>query len=51
MSKLSDLQEQYNAMVEQAMRSMDNGVPLHPKFERELTALTKLIKSLGGKVN
>lgn len=43
-------QKQYDAMVKIAKQSMSRDVDLTPAFERELTQLTKLVKSLGGKV-
>lgn len=48
--KLPELQKQYDAMVKIAIRSMDNDVDLEPAFEKELYALMKVVKSLGGKV-
>ena len=33
-----------------ANSSMANGVELTPQFQRELLSLTKLLKSIGGKV-
>jgi hypothetical protein len=50
MSKLKDLQAEYNEMVKIAMDSIHAGIDLDPQFEKELTLLTKLVKSLGGKV-
>lgn len=47
---LPELQKQYDAMVKIAIRSMDNDVDLEPAFEKELTNLMRLVKSLGGKV-
>lgn len=49
-SDLPTLQKQYDQMVKIAMRSIDGGVDLSPAFERELTQLTKVVKSMGGKV-
>ena len=48
--KVSDYQKDYDAMVKIANSSIANGVELTPQFERELLALTKLVKSFGGKV-
>lgn len=50
MSKLDDLQIEYNEMLKIAMDSINNDVELDPQFEKELFLLTKLVKSLGGKV-
>lgn len=47
---LPTLQAEYNSMVEIAMRSIDADIDLDPKFERELTLLMRLVKSMGGKV-
>lgn len=49
-SDLPTLQKQYDQMVKIAIRSMDNDVDLEPAFERELTQLMRLVKSMGGKV-
>lgn len=50
MSKLNELQNEYNEMVVIAMDSLNAGVDLDPEFERELTNLMRLVKSLGGRV-
>lgn len=47
---LTSLQVEYDSMVAIAMRSIDAGVDLDPRFERELTALMRVIKSMGGNV-
>jgi len=47
---LATLQKQYDQMVKVAKQSLNNNVDLSPMFERELVALTKVVKSLGGKV-
>jgi hypothetical protein len=47
---VSHYQKQYDTMVKIAKSSMDNGVSLTPQFQRELLSLTKLLKSIGGKV-
>jgi hypothetical protein len=44
------LQKQYDAMLSIAKSSMANGVSLTPQFHSELLSLTKLLKSIGGKV-
>lgn len=49
MSKLDELQREYDEMVVIAMEALDNDLDLDPKFERELFALMKIVKSLGGK--
>jgi hypothetical protein len=43
-------QKQYDMMVKVAKQSLNNDVDLSPAFEQELLSLTKLVKSLGGKV-
>jgi hypothetical protein len=43
-------QKQYDQMKSIAMSSIQNDVDLDPRFERELLALTRLVKSLGGRV-
>jgi hypothetical protein len=48
--RLSDLQAEYDAMVKIAMSSIDADIDLDPKFERELTQLMRVVKSLGGRV-
>lgn len=45
---LKTLQEQYNQMVKIAYES---DFDLDPAFERELTALMKVIKAMGGDVH
>jgi hypothetical protein len=50
MSKLKDLQAEYNEMVKIAMDSINADIDLDPQFEKELTNLMRLVKSLGGKV-
>ncbi len=45
---LPTLQAQYDAMVEIAMATLDADLDLDPKFERELTALMRVVKSMGG---
>lgn len=50
MSKLNSLQQEYNEMVAIAMDSLNAGIDLDPQFEKELYALMKVVKSLGGKV-
>jgi hypothetical protein len=50
MSKLKDLQAEYNEMVKIAMDNIHAGIDLDPQFEKELTNLMRLVKSLGGKV-
>jgi hypothetical protein len=47
---VSHYQKQYDAMKAIANSSMANGVELTPQFQRELLSLTKLLKSIGGKV-
>lgn len=47
---LPALQKQYDQMVKIAKRSLDNNVDLSPAFERELLLLTRVVKSMGGKV-
>lgn len=48
-SDLPTLQKQYDQMVAIAMSSIKNDVDLDPKFERELTSLMRVVKSMGGK--
>jgi hypothetical protein len=48
--KVSDYQREYDAMVKVAKSSIAHGVELSPAFESQLLALTKLVKSMGGKV-
>ena len=47
---LPTLQREYDQMVAIAMRSIDADIDLDPRFERELTTLMRLVKSMGGKV-
>jgi hypothetical protein len=47
---LPTLQAEYNSMVAIAMATLDADLDLDPKFERELTALMRVVKSMGGKV-
>ena len=47
---LPTLQAEYDSMVAIAMRSIDAGIDLDPRFERELTQLMRLIKAMGGNV-
>ena len=47
---LPTLQREYDAMVKVAKQSLNNDVDLSPAFERELTALMRVVKSMGGKV-
>jgi len=49
-SDLASLQKQYDQMLKVAKQSFNNNVDLSPAFERELTQLTKVIKSMGGRV-
>lgn len=49
-SDLASLQKQYDQMVKIAKRSLDADVDLSPAFERELTSLMRVVKSMGGKV-
>ena len=46
---LPTLQKQYDRMVTLAMSSLQNGEMLTPKFERELTQLMRVVKSMGGR--
>ena len=47
---LATLQAEYDSMVAIAMATLDADLDLDPKFERELTLLMKVIKSMGGNV-
>jgi hypothetical protein len=47
---VSHYQKQYDTMLKIAKSSMDSGVSLTPQFQNELLSLTKLLKSIGGKV-
>jgi len=49
-SDLATLQKQYDQMLKIAKRSLDADVDLSPAFERELLALTRVVKSMGGRV-
>jgi len=46
---LEALQAEYNAMVKIAYESLDADLELDPQFEKELSALAKLVKGMGGK--
>lgn len=46
-TKLNELQRQYDSMVSLAEFSNYN---LTPEFAKELIELTKMVKSLGGKI-
>lgn len=46
-TSLSDLQNEYDAMVRLAVEC---DYDLTPEFERELTNLMRVVKSLGGRV-
>ena len=50
MKSVAHYQKQYDTMVKIAKSSLDSGVDLTPQFERELLSLTRLLKSIGGKV-
>ena len=45
---LPSLQAEYDSMVAIAMATLDADQDLDPKFERELTALMRVVKSMGG---
>jgi hypothetical protein len=47
---LPTLQAEYNSMVAIAMATLDADQDLDPKFERELTALMRVVKAMGGRV-
>lgn len=47
---LPTLQKQYDMMVKVAKQSLARDVDLDERFERELTQLMRLVKSMGGKV-
>jgi hypothetical protein len=47
---VSHYQKQYDTMLKIAKSSMDSGVSLTPQFQNELLSLTKLLKSIGGRV-
>jgi hypothetical protein len=46
----SQLQKQYDTMNKVAKSSIAHGVELTPQFQSELLSLTKLLKSIGGRV-
>jgi hypothetical protein len=48
---LPTLQAEYDSMVEIAMDTIESGYNLDPTFERELTLLMRVIKSMGGNVH
>jgi hypothetical protein len=48
--KVSDYQKQYDLMKSIADSSIKNDVALTPEFYNEFLALTKLLKSFGGKL-
>jgi len=50
MKKVADYQREYDAMKSIANSSIANGVELTREFQNEFLALTKLLKSFGGKV-
>jgi len=50
MNKLSQLQKQYDAMKAVAQSSMNANVSFDKTFHGELLRLTKLVKSMGGRV-
>ena len=45
---LPTLQKQYDAMVDIAIATLDADQDLDPTFERELTALMRVVKAMGG---
>ena len=47
---LSDLQNEYDAMVGIATDCLNADIPLHPDFEAELIRLMRVVKELGGRV-
>jgi hypothetical protein len=47
---LPTLQAEYDSMVKIAMATIDAGFDLDADFERELTLLMRVIKSMGGNV-
>jgi hypothetical protein len=47
---LPTLQAEYDRMAEMAMDTIESGYNLDPTFERELTLLMRVVKSMGGKV-
>ena len=47
---LPTLQKEYDQMVKIAMRSIDHGIELSPKFEKELMLMMRTIKAMGGNV-
>jgi hypothetical protein len=50
MKKLAEYQKEYDRMKEIADSSLANDVELTIEFYNEFLALTKLVKSLGGKL-
>lgn len=50
MSKLDELQREYDAMVKIAVDAIYNDIELEQDFEDELNAMAKVIKSLGGRL-
>lgn len=50
MSKIADLQREYDEMVKIAMEALNSGFELDEEFEKELYRLMKVVKSLGGRV-
>lgn len=48
--KVSDYQKEYDTMKSIAETSIRNDVPLSSEFAKELFLLTKLLKSMGGKL-
>ena len=47
---LATLQAEYDLMVKIAMESISLDLDLNAEFEKDLTNLMRLVKSLGGKV-
>lgn len=50
MKKVSDYQKEYNKLKAIATSSLNANVELDESFQNELLRLTRLVKSLGGKV-
>lgn len=50
MNKLSQLQKEYDAMKAVAQSSINANVSFDNSFHQELLRLTKLVKSMGGRV-
>jgi sulfatase maturation enzyme AslB (radical SAM superfamily) len=48
--KVAEYQKEYDTMKSIANSSIANGVELTREFQNELLALTKLLKSFGGKI-